>query len=232
MRNSNTLLTPRVLVLLLLFVVIEPFLPLLISRHWGWWEAWVYALTSILGFIVSRALARRRHPDLLAERSRFLRHENAKSWDRLLAPLIGVGGGLVLVVAGLDELFNWSADLSLAVKIASLLIILAGYALSSWALVENRFFSGMVRLQFDRGQHVVASGPYAWVRHPGYAGALLVFLCTPLFLDSTWAFIPAVLLTLALLVRTYLEDMTLQGELPGYADYARRVRFRLLPGIW
>jgi protein-S-isoprenylcysteine O-methyltransferase Ste14 len=143
-----------------------------------------------------------------------------------------LGGGLIPLTAGLDARFGPSADFSLPIELAALVVILAGYALGSYALMENRFFSGMVRIQTDRGHRVVSSGPYTWVRHPGYAGALLTYLATPLLLDSVWAFLPVVLLLIVLVVRTRLEDQTLQAELPGYSEYARRVRYRLLPGIW
>jgi protein-S-isoprenylcysteine O-methyltransferase Ste14 len=226
------MLTPRVLLQVLLFVVVVPFLPLLISRQWDWWQAWVYALVSILGFAISRALAARRHPDLLAERARMLSHDDAKPWDKTLAPLVGLGGAMIPLVAGLDALFGWSPGFSLPVEIVALVVLLAGYALSSYALVENAYFSGMVRIQSERGQQVVSSGPYDWVRHPGYAGALLTYLATPLFVDSLWTFLPAVFLTVVLIIRTDLEDKTLQAELDGYNDYAQRVRYRLLPGVW
>lgn len=232
MSESSPTFTPRVIVQVLFFIVVIPFLPLLITWRWDWWEAWVYALVNILGFVASRALAARRHPDLLAERARMADHADAKSWDRVLGPVVGVGGALILVVAGLDGRFGWSPPFSLAAKIAALLLLLAGYAIASYALVANRFFSGMVRIQSDRGHHVVSGGPYRWVRHPGYAGAALTFLATPVFLDSWWAFLPAVLLLAALVLRTHLEDRVLHEELDGYADYAGRVRYRLIPGIW
>ena len=114
----------------------------------------------------------------------------------------------------------------------SLAVILAGYSLASYALIENRFFSALVRIQTDRGHRVVSSGPYRWLRHPGYAGALMSFWATPSWLDSWWAFIPAALVTAVLVIRTRLEDETLRNELDGYDDYARRVRYRLLPGVW
>ncbi len=232
MNNQPKTITPRIVLQMLFFVVVIPFLPLLISWRWDWWEAWVYAIIGILGFAISRVLAAWRHPDLIAERARFLQHENAKAWDKLLAPLLGLGGGLVMLVAGLDALFGWSPTYSLPLKILSLLIILAGYALGSYALIENRFFSGMVRIQTDRDHQVVSSGPYRWMRHPGYAGALLTYLATPLFLDSGWAFLPTVFVTVLLVIRTSLEDRFFQDELGGYRDYARRVRYRLLPGVW
>jgi len=230
--SQRKMFSPRVLVPMLLIVVVVPFLPLLISRRWDWWEAWVYGVLAVLGFAISRALAARRHPDLLVERSRFMQSEDAKPWDKRLAPLVGLGSGLIPIVAGLDELFGWSPPSILPVKIAALVVILVGYVLASYALIENRFFSGMVRIQTDRGHQVVSGGPYRWVRHPGYAGGLLTYLATPLFLDAAWALIPAVLLTIVLVVRTSLEDRTLQAELPGYADFAARTRYRLLPGIW
>jgi protein-S-isoprenylcysteine O-methyltransferase Ste14 len=232
MSDKQEAISPRAIIQALFFVVIISFLPLLISRRWNWWEAWVYAGITILGFAISRALAARRHPDLLAERARHMRHENVQSWDRLLAPLVGLGFGLLLLVAGLDALLGWSPPFGAPIKVVSLLLILAGYALGSYALIENRYFSGVVRIQTDRNHRVVSTGPYRWVRHPGYAGGLLAYLATPVFLDSVWAFVPTVLLTVALVIRTALEDRTLQEQLPGYREYAGRVRYRLLPGVW
>jgi len=232
MDNQHKTISPRIVVQMLFLVVIMPFLPLLISWHWDWWEAWVYAIICILGFAISRMLAARRHPDLMAERVRLMHHENDKPWDRLLVPLVGLGFVLILMVAGLDALFGWSSPFNLPTKILSLVIILAGNVLGSYALLENRFFSCIVRIQTERGHQVVSSGPYRWMRHPGYAGALLVYLTTPVFLDSRWAFLPAVFLMVVLVIRTALEDRALQGELAGYGDYARRVRYRLLPRVW
>jgi len=232
MGNQPKKITLRTILLMLFFIVVIPFLPLLISRDWDWWEAWVYAIIGILGFAISRVLAARRNPDILAERARFLQHEDAKPWDKILSPLVGLGGGLIPLVAGLDALFDGSPPFSLPVKIIALVIILAGYALGSYALIENRFFSGMVRIQTDRGHQVVSSGPYRWIRHPGYTGALLTYLATPIFLDSIWAFLPVILITVVLVIRTSLEDKVLQDELQGYRDYTKRVRYRLIPGVW
>jgi protein-S-isoprenylcysteine O-methyltransferase Ste14 len=232
MKAQPRILTVQVILQLLIFIVFIPFLPLLISRHWAWWEAWVYAVIGILNFAVSRVLAARRHPDIIAERARTFQHPDAKNWDKQLAPFLGLGGIIVLVVAGLDELLSWSPAFNLPLKILSLLIILAGHALGSYALIENRFFSGTVRLQSDRGHQVVSSGPYRWIRHPGYAGALFAYLVLPIFLDSSWAFLPTVFTILLLVVRTQLEDKFLQVQLEGYRDYVKRVRCRLFPGIW
>jgi protein-S-isoprenylcysteine O-methyltransferase Ste14 len=232
MRDQQKSVTPRVIVQLLLVIVVLPFLPLLISWNWRWWEAWVYALLCIVGFAASRLLALRRHPDLLSERARFMRHEDTVPWDKVLAPLVGLGGGFMPLIAGLDARLQWSPSFGLPVKLVSLVVILSGYALASWAMTENRYFSGVVRIQADRGHRVVTSGPYSWMRHPGYAGALMTYLVTPLFLDALTAFVPAAILAVLLVIRTYLEDRTLQERLEGYREYAKRVPFRLLPGIW
>jgi len=220
------------IIIMLIVVLVVPFLPLLLSWRWGWWEAWVFALTGVLGFIVSRLLAARRHPDLIIERSRFGTHENTKSWDRILAPMVSMGGASIPLVAGLDERFGWSPSFTLTMKIIALILFLAGFVLGSYALVENRFFSGMVRIQAERGHRVVTEGPYRWIRHPGYSGALLSYLATPLLLDSSWALVPAGILMILLLVRTALEDKSLQEELDGYRDYSMKVRYRLLPWVW
>jgi len=232
MEKKQNLFTPRIILQLLGTVFLFPFIPLILSGNWGWWEAWVNVIIIIGGFVVSRLMVNRRHPDLIAERARFLQHEDAKPWDKALAPLVAIGYVLVLAAAGLDERSGLADTFSLPVRLGSLAVILASYALTTWALVENRFFSGMVRIQTERGHTVVSNGPYRWLRHPGYAGGLLTYLATPFLLDSLWAILPAVLLSTVLVVRTALEDRTLQAELPGYADYARRVRWRLLPGVW
>jgi len=217
---------------MILVIVVFPFLPLLISRRWEWWEAWFYGLSYILGFIISRLLAAKRHPDVIKERARTLDHADTKTWDKILAPLSGFGGGFLVLVAGLDGLYRWTTPFSLPVKITASVLILLGYAWSSYALIENRFFSGVVRIQKERGHEVVSSGPYAVMRHPGYAGAMLTYLATPFLLDSIWTLLPALFLVVVLVVRTRFEDLTLQDELPGYREYTKRVHFRLLPWIW
>jgi len=232
MNDQKKLLSPFVIIQVLFLVILLPFLPLFVSWRWDWWEAWAYGLLSVLSFVVSRLLVARRHPDLIAERARTMPHKNTQSWDKKLAPLMGLGGILVLLIAGLDELMGWSPSFSMPVKIVALVIMVVGYALSSYALIENRFFSNAVRLQTDRGQTVVSSGPYRWMRHPGYAGALLVYLVTPLFLDSALAYLPVLLTMGFYFLRTSMEDKFLQEKLDGYRDYAQRVRYRLLPGIW
>lgn len=232
MSNQKRPVGPRLVLQLAVFVFVVPFLPLLITGDWDWLEAWLFAVIYLLGFGISRTLAARRHPDILAERARFTEHADAAKWDKVLAPMVGLGGATLPLVSGLDALLSWSPSLSTTVQILALLAILCGYALSSYALIANRFFSGMVRIQRDRGHRVVSDGPYRWVRHPGYAGALLAYLATPFFLEALWALLPAGILTALLIVRTHLEDRTLRRHLDGYEIYAHRVRYRLIPGFW
>jgi protein-S-isoprenylcysteine O-methyltransferase Ste14 len=232
MQNQNRKISVRMIIQVLLYLFFFPMLPLLLSGRWGWWEAWFYALSCFLSLVVSRVLVARKFPDLMAERSKFLEHKDAQSWDKLLAPLVGLGGNLVPLVVGLEAHYGQVHIFSLPVKLAAMLVYLGGFTWGSYALLENRFFSGMVRLQTDRGHQLVRSGPYRIMRHPGYAGALLTYFATPFFLDSVWAFLPAVLMLVALVIRTRLEDDFLQAELPGYKEYAREVRYRLIPGIW
>ena len=232
MSQKEKILKLRVVLMLLVFIVGVPMLPLLISWDWAWWEAWAYAGVSILGFVVSRALANRKHPDLLAERGKFLQHDNPESWDKTLSPLVGLGGALVPLAAGLDARFGASINFPLWVRLTGLVLLVGGYVLGAYALIANRYFSGMVRIQTDRGHQVVKSGPYRWMRHPGYAGGLLSYLATPFLLSSLWAFVPVIFITVVLVIRTSLEDRTLQDKLEGYREYTQEVRYRLIPGIW
>ena len=171
-------------------------------------------------------------PDLIAERGQFSQKEGIKPWDKVLLPLNIIGPTVMLIVAGLDKRFEWSPNLPLMLQITAFVITALGYSLSTWATLVNRFFSAVVRIQRDREQTVVTSGPYRLIRHPGYAGAVVNSLAIPLLLGSLWALVPAVLVNCLLIVRTALEDSTLQQELDGYRDYAGRVRYRLLPGVW
>lgn len=136
------------------------------------------------------------------------------------------------LISGLDAgRFHWSR-VPPAVHWAALVVVALGLTVWMWAMATNRFFSSDARIQRDRGHHVITDGPYRFVRHPGYAVALLLFPAIPVALGSWWALLPILSLLAILLRRTRLEDRLLQSELEGYADYAARVRFRLIPGIW
>jgi len=207
-------------------MAIAMFLP---AGGMDWWQAWAF-LGIYFGAIAFNGLViLREDPELIAERA--ATKQDTKGWDRAVT---GVGTMLLLLLlvsAGLDVRFGWSS-VPLAISVAGLLLMVAGNALVSWAMAANRFFARVVRIQEDRGQEVCSSGPYRFVRHPGYVGMVVYSLAMPLGLGSWWAGIPALLVVAATVVRTALEDRTLRAELSGYTDYAARVRYRLVPGVW
>ncbi len=177
--------------------------------------------------------AERLHPGLLAERQNFEKAPDVKAWDKVLAPLLAVSVSFPLViVAGLDHRFKWPPAFPIWLNILGFVLISMGYAFAGWALAENRFFSSVVRIQTERGHVVCDSGPYRFVRHPGYAGNILALPGIVLALDSLWTLVPVMAAVIIAVIRTALEDRTLQQELPGYQDYTRRVRYRLFPGIY
>jgi len=199
----------------------------------GWWQAWLYAMLILAAGIGGRVWAEQRHPGLMAERQNIESIQTAKTWDKVLAPLMAVSIGFpMVIVAGLDHRYNWSSEFALWLIGTGFILISLGYAFATWALAENRFFSSVVRIQTDRGHVVCDSGPYRFVRHPGYAGNMLALFGIVLALGSVWTLIPAAAALIIAVIRTVLEDRTLQDELPGYRDYARRVRYRLIPGIY
>jgi protein-S-isoprenylcysteine O-methyltransferase Ste14 len=199
----------------------------------GWPQAWLYSLLIIAAGIGGRMWAEQRHPGLMAERQNIENIQNAKAWDKVLAPLMALSVGYpMVVVAGLDHRYNWSFEFPLWLIALGFIFISLGYSFATWALAENRFFSSVVRIQADRGHVVCDSGPYRLVRHPGYAGNILALFGVVLALNSVWTLIPATVASIIALIRTALEDQTLMEELPGYRDYARRVRYRLIPWIY
>src|SRR5574341_122108 len=193
-----------------------------------WPMAWVYlAFVLVDGLVISLAL----DPDLMRERSRIT--ADIKQWDKLLATLIiRVNPLIAYVLPGLDRRWHWSPGLPMWLEIAGAVLMAISMAGMTWAMLANRFFTAYVRIQQDRGQMVITTGPYRWVRHPGYTSGILMYLATPFMLGSLWMLIPEVLTILVIIIRTRLEDRTLHAELPGYQDYAARTRYRLLPGVW
>ena len=158
--------------------------------------------------------------------------DNVKAWDRVIMAIYTVLLLLTLVLAGLDAgRYRWS-DVPFIGQVLGLAGVFLAAALIFWTILTNAYLGRMVRIQEDRGHQVVTGGPYAHVRHPMYVGIIVLFPCMALFLGSSWALVPASLIAILMVVRTALEDRTLQAELPGYAEYARKTRYRLLPGVW
>jgi protein-S-isoprenylcysteine O-methyltransferase Ste14 len=195
-----------------------------------WWPAWALILVMLAWITATAIVILRFNPDLLADR--LGPRKGAKPWDLAIMSIIGVTTLVRLIVAGLDQRYGWTSGIPLAAQIAALVVSALGYTLVVWATASNAFFSQVVRIQSERDHSVATGGPYRYVRHPGYLGTILYELAVPVLLASWWALVIGVLNAILLLVRTALEDRTLRDELTGYDDYARQVRYRLLPGIW
>ena len=210
-----------------LFVAMTLFIP---AGRLDWVMGW--ALVGIYAaWVTANALILiPRCPELLAERA--TRRKGAKTWDVIILSIIGLALIAKLVVAGLDIRFGWTPSIPVALQIAALAIAVLGYALVTWSMAANAFFSTVVRIQEDREHAVATKGPYRYVRHPGYTGSIAFELVTPIMLGSLWALIPGGLTALLLLTRTALEDEMLRKELDGYKEYAQQVCYRLLPGVW
>jgi len=195
-----------------------------------WWPAWAVLAVMAAWILATAIVILRLNPDLLAER--LGPRKGAKPWDTAIMSILGIAQLARYIVAGLDQRYGWTGDFPLAAQIAALVLCILGYALFPWATASNSFFSQIVRIQHERGHTVATGGPYRFVRHPAYAGAILYELAAPILLSSWWALLPSGLGAILLLLRTALEDRTLRAELPGYTGYAHQVRFRLLPGVW
>lgn len=187
---------------------------------------WAYLAIFAVVFIVSFAIL---DADLLRERMR-----PGGQKPPVAIKLFSLALFVHWIVAGLDRgRFHWSDTVPLWLQIAGLIALAASYGFCLWAMRVNRFFSSVVRIQSDRGQTVISTGPYAVIRHPGYSGGIVVIMSSGIALGSWLATIMLVVTCLPfLLYRAITEDRVLKAELPGYADYAERVRWRLVPGIW
>ncbi len=185
---------------------------------------------TFLWTVATGVVIMRTNPDLLAER--LGPRKGGKSWDTAIMGVVGLATLARLVVAGLDQRHGWTGEFSPTLQIVALVVGVIGYVLVVWATGSNAYFSQIVRIQTEREHAVASGGPYRFVRHPGYVGSILYELTLPLLLASWWAFLLGVLNAGLFVVRTAFEDRDLQNELDGYKDYAGRVRYRLLPGIW
>jgi len=194
----------------------------------GWPMAWAFLATfgafSLVALLVLS-------PALLAERSRLLAGGTRADVPLSLAFSLFLYPG-TLVACGLDRRLAGSPRLPAGVQVLALALFVTGYAFALWAMRANPFFATVVRIQTDRGHRLVDRGPYRWVRHPGYAGAVFAHLWMPIALGSLWGVLPALVGCLLLALRIVHEERTLRRGLAGYADYAARVRWRLAPGIW
>ena len=188
----------------------------------GWAVVAVIGVMSMAGIMLA-------DPDLLRERER----PGPGAQDRSLlvtSRLLGLAG---IVVAGLDVgRFHWSDGVPLIAQLAGVVVLALGFALALWAMAVNRFFSSVIRLQEDRGHHLVTDGPYRYVRHPGYTGVFVAMPALALALNSWLSMLPMLFFVALILRRLVLEDRFLHEKLEGYPAYAQKVRYKLIPGLW
>lgn len=215
---------------IILGVIFFPAALLLPAGRVDWLEAWAFLIVFFTAGVLLRVCVARRNPGLLKER--LSRAPDAEKWDTIL---MGIYPGFLLgmlVVSALDSgRFGWSST-PMGVRILSWIGLGIALTIVWWVMSVNPFASRWVRIQEDRGHEVITEGPYSHVRHPMYVGAIIFVICVPMVLGSWWGLLPAAATGLLFVLRTALEDRTLLMKLPGYRDYALRVRYRLLPGIW
>jgi protein-S-isoprenylcysteine O-methyltransferase Ste14 len=195
-----------------------------------WWPAWASLGLMAAWSIAIAVVILRLNPQLLAER--LGPRKGGKSWDTAIMSIIGLIQLARYIVAGLDKRYDWTGDFPLPVQLVALAVCALGHALFVWATASNAYFSQIVRIQSERGHAVASGGPYRCVRHPAYIGSILFELGVAVLLSSWWVLLASLFTTLLLILRTALEDRTLQAELAGYLDYAGQVHYRLIPGVW
>jgi protein-S-isoprenylcysteine O-methyltransferase Ste14 len=200
------------------------------SGRINWWPAWAAIAVWLATFTAMDALLFRFNPGLVAER--LAPPRAAKGWDKAIMSIVRLTQLVRYVLAGLDQRYGWTGGFPLGAQVAALTACVLSYALLIWAMASNAFFSQIVRIQPDRGHTVVRKGPYRYVRHPAYVGMIVFELAMATLLASWWALGASGLCAGLLVLRTALEDRTLQRELGGYVEYARDVHYRLFPGIW
>lgn len=221
-RAFLSLLVTLILIVVLLFGAAG-------SLNWG--HGWAFIIVFVLLILASMAVLWRLNPEIFVARARPT-GQGTKGWDRILMPIVIVAFAAILPVAGLDDgRFHWAPAGEEWILLGYLLLIV-GFAGVAWAQAVNRHFEPSVRIQSERDHHVIDTGPYAYIRHPGYVFASLLAPGIAWSLGSWWALLPAIVVIAVLVLRTNLEDATLQRELPGYADFAQKTRFKWIPGVW
>lgn len=198
----------------------------------AWPEAWIYLAGSIVLGLTSGLIIASRNPELLRERMRGPMQQGQKSWDKPLMGAVIVLCALLPIAAGIDAVRLGYSHMPLWLEVLGGLFVCFGIYMFHIVMVTNAYATTVVRVQSERGHQVISTGPYAFVRHPMYTGAVFYFLGIALLLGSWWAVAIAAVLAALFAVRAVWEEETLKAELDGYAAYAERVRYRLIPGVW
>ena len=198
----------------------------------AWPAGWIFLIEfSLASALIARWLLRH-NPDLLAERMKPLIQRDQKPWDKALMVVFLFLWCAWFVVMALDAVrFGWS-EIPLWLQVLGAIAIAVSMYIMHLIMRTNSFAAPVVKIQAERGHRVITDGPYAIVRHPMYSGAVLLILGIPLLLGSWWGLALSPVIILLFAIRAVLEERTLMAELPGYTDYAARVRYRLIPGVW
>ena len=229
MSNTNRAI-PRYFLQISIFVLLFAASLFFSAGRTDWAMGWVFIAIVAVSQISIALILVMRNPELMGERTD---SKGPRDLDRILAGVMALFGPISMcIVAGLNIRFGWFPQIPFKLQITGIVLAVLGSILTAWAMASNKFFYGVLRIAQEKGHTVCASGPYQYVRHPGYLGAILFDLATPLILNSVWAFTPGLLTVFAICLRTALEDKALQNGLDGYKDYAQQVRYRLLPAVW
>lgn len=216
----------RILITSIVFSVIL----FLSAGTFDYFQGWIFFGTNIITSLMN-FWSVRNDAELIAERSKI--RAGAKSWDKKILGLSGFMYLSYLIISGLDSgRYHWSPDFHPSLYALGFIITILGQVLFLTAKKENRFFSSVVRIQTERGHVVCDTGVYKIVRHPGYSGMMISLFALPLITGSVWSIIPTVISIILIFLRTHLEDETLKNELPGYIEYTRTTKQRLIPKIW
>jgi protein-S-isoprenylcysteine O-methyltransferase Ste14 len=200
------------------------------AGRWDWVEGWAFLIATTTAVTIISVWGVKADPELMKERTR--RADDIEGWDKTILRIYSFLLFALLIVASLDAGRFGLSRMPFSVYIIGWLGLAAALLFAWWALASNTYASQTVRIQSDRGHQVVTAGPYRFIRHPMYVGVILSVISIPLILKSWWALIPAALIVILFFIRTGLEDRTLKQKLTGYTEYAERVRYRLLPGVW
>jgi len=202
------------------------------AGDWGWAAGWIYLATMMAGAVLITVWLARHDPGLLAERMKFPVRREQPGWDRIVTALILLSFVGWTALAGIDAVRLYWSEMPVILQGLGWAMVVACMAIGWLTFRENSFAAPVVRIQTERNQTVVSSGPYALVRHPLYAGALLFMIGQPLLLGSWLALAVSPVLIALMAIRAVGEERTLKAALPDYADYMRKVRFRMIPGVW
>lgn len=194
-------------------------------------RVWIYIGVYVIGALTIGTLLYKKSPKLLNDRGKM--QQGTKQLDKvLILTYFFLAIVITPLIAGIDQRFHLSEPLPFCYLYVGIILYLVSALFSTWPMLHNPFFEGTVRIQKEKNHTVITTGPYKIVRHPGYLGMLFGSTALPLALGSLLAFIPLFMMIMIIFVRTYFEDKTLQRELPGYAEYCKKVKYRLIPFIW